>query len=170
MKVDCHIESEIAVINGFALGGGLELSLACDLRIAFEEAKLGLPEVKLGIIPGYGGTQRLCRTIPIGQAKKMIYTGAVIGALEAREIGLLEIVVAHDELMNAAKVVAKKIAANAPMAVRGAKRFMNTGRNLSIEQGMAVELGVARMCFDTEDRKEGVDAFINKRKPRFQGK
>lgn len=170
MQIEKFPAPVIAVINGFALGGGLELALACDLRIASEVAKLGLPEVKLGIIPGYGGTQRLCRTIPVGQAKKMIYTGAIIGAPEAREVGLVETVVAPDELMSVAWDIARKIAANAPMAVRGAKRSINTGRNLSIEQGMVVELGVARMCFGTEDRNEGVDAFINKRKPRFQGK
>jgi len=170
MQIENFPAPVIAVINGFALGGGLELALACDFRIASEKAKLGLPEVKLGIIPGYGGTQRLCRTISIGQAKKMIYTGAIIGAPEAREIGLVETVVAPDELMGVALAIAKKIAANAPIAVRGAKKSINTGRNLSIEQGMAIELCVARMCFGTDDRKEGVDAFINKRRPRFQGK
>ncbi len=158
----------IAVINGFALGGGLELALACDLRIASEKAKLGLPEVKLGIIPGYGGTQRLCRTIPVGQAKKMIYTGEIISASEARKIGLVEAVVAPDELMGVALDIARKIAATAPMAVRGAKKSMNTGCNLSIEQGMAIELSVARSCFGTNDREEGVDAFINKRIPIFK--
>ncbi len=167
MQIERFPAPVIAVINGFALGGGLELALACDLRIASENAKLGLPEVKLGIIPGYGGTQRLCRTVPVGQAKKMIYTGEIISASEAREIGLVEAVVSPDELMNTALDIARKIAANAPIAVSGTKQSINMGRNLSIEQGMDIELRIARMCFGTDDKKEGVDAFINKRRPRF---
>ncbi len=142
--------------------------MACDLLIASEKANLGLPEVKLGIIPGYGGTERLCRTIPIGKARKMIYTGEIIGASEAMEIGLVESIVAADKLMDVAMDIARRIAVNAPIAVRGAKKSINMGRNLSIEQGMAVELGVVRRCFDTEDRREGIDAFINRRKPIFK--
>jgi enoyl-CoA hydratase len=158
----------IAAINGFALGGGLELALACDIRIASEKAKIGLPEVTLGLIPGYGGTQRLCRTISIGQAKKMIFTAEIIDAVEAKQIGCVDCVVAPESLMDAAMDMAKKIAANGPVAVRGAKEAINKGRDFSMEQGLAVELSVQTMCFCSEDKIEGVDAFINKRKPIFK--
>lgn len=160
----------IAAVNGFALGGGLELALSCDIRIASEKAKFGLPEVTLGIIPGYGGTQRLCRTINVGKAKKMIYSGEIIDAAEAEKIGLVDCVVTPDALMCRALEIAGKIAANAPIAVRGTKKAINEGRNLSLEQGLNIEVSVARNCFLTEDKKEGVDAFINKRKPVFRNK
>lgn len=157
----------IAAINGYALGGGLELALACDIRVASEQAQMGLPEVTLGIIPGYGGTQRLCRTVSVGKAKQMIFTGEFIDAPEAKAIGLVESIVPPDLLMDEAMALATRIAGNGPIAVRGAKRAVNAGRNLSIEQGMAVELGVARMVFETRDKTEGVMAFIEKRKPKF---
>ena len=160
----------IAAINGFALGGGLELALACDIRIASEKAKMGLPEVTLGIIPGYGGTQRLPRTINVSKAKKMIYMAEIINAAEAKEIGLVDSVVAPEALIDTAMEIAKKIAANAPIAVRAAKNAVNTGRNLTIEQGLAVELKNARMCFTTEDKTEGANAFIEKRKAVFKNK
>ncbi len=160
----------IAAVNGFALGGGLELALACDLRIASEKAKFGFPEVTLGIIPGYGGTQRLCRTIPIGKAKKMIYLAEIIDAAEAEKIGLVDAVASPENLNEAALDMARKIAANAPIAVRGAKEAITKGRNVSIEQGLAVELLIQRQCFSSEDKKEGADAFINKRKPVFQNR
>lgn len=170
MKIENFAAPVIAAVNGFALGGGLELALSCDIRIASEKAKFGLPEVTLGIIPGYGGTQRLCRTINVGKAKRMIYSGEIIDAAEAEKIGLVDCVVSPDALMSNALDLARKIAANAPIAVCGAKKAINEGRNLSLEQGLAVELGVARKCFSTEDKQEGVDAFINKRKPAFRNK
>jgi len=170
MQIENFFVPVIAAINGFALGGGLELALSCDIRIASENAKMGLPEVTLGIIPGYSGTQRLCRTISIGKAKKMIFTAEFIDAAEAKQIGLVESVVAPEALMDAAMEIAKKIAAHGPVAVRGAKKAINVGRGLSIEQGMAIELGMARTVFSTEDKVEGVDAFINKRKPVFKNK
>jgi enoyl-CoA hydratase len=160
----------IAAINGFAFGGGLELALSCDIRLASENALLGLPEVSLGIIPGYGGTQRLSRTINAGDAKKMIYSAEAVKADKALSLGLVQEVVPLDRLMERAQKLAKKIASNAPIAVRGAKRAVNSERNLSIAQGLAVELSVTRETFDTEDKKEGVDAFVNKRKAEFKNK
>lgn len=160
----------IAAVNGFAFGGGLELALACDIRIASEKAKMALPEVTLGIIPGYGGTQRLSRTIGVGKAKKMIFTAEPMDAAEAQACGLVELVVPAESLVETALEMARKIAANGPVAVRNAKKAVNIGRNLSIEQGMAVELDLAKACFFTEDKAEGVDAFINKRKAQFKNK
>jgi enoyl-CoA hydratase len=160
----------IAVINGFALGGGLELALSCDIRLASESAVLGLPEVSLGIIPGYGGTQRLSRTINAGDAKKMIYAAEMVKADKALSLGLVQEVLPGDQLMERALKLAKKIASNAPIAVKGAKRAINSERNLTIAQGIATELAVTREVFDTEDKKEGVDAFVNKRKAEFKNK
>ena len=158
----------IAAVNGFAFGGGLELALACDIRIASEKAKMGLPELTLGIIPGYGGTQRLSRTIGMGKAKKMIFSAEPVDAAEALACGLVEIVAPVDGLLAAAMDLAKKIAAVAPIAARNAKKAINSGRNLSIEQGLAIELALAKECFRTEDKVEGVDAFVNKRKAQFK--
>lgn len=160
----------IAAVNGYALGGGLELALVCDIRIASEKAKFGLPEVTLGIIPGYGGTQRLSRTIGVGKARMMTYTGEIIGAGEALEIKLVEDVVEAESLMEAARGLARKIAANAPIAVKGAKKAINQGRNLSLEQGLAIELAEQIVCFSSEDKQEGVEAFINKRTPEFKNR
>ena len=157
----------IAAIGGYALGGGLELALACDIRIASENAKMGLPEVTLGIIPGYGGTQRLSRSIGAGQAKKMVYTGEMINAEKALAIGLVQNVVKREELIDYVRGVAEKIAANAPIAVRCAKRAINDERLLSISHGIAVELEGAAMVFASEDRTIGIDAFINKERPTF---
>jgi enoyl-CoA hydratase len=158
----------IAAINGFALGGGLELALSCDIRIASENAKMGLPEVSLGIIPGYGGSQRLPRTINIGDAKKMIYTAETISADRALEIGLIQEVLPPAELMDRALEIARKIASNGPIAVRGVKRAINSERNFTIQQGLTVELSVAREVFSSEDKTEGIDAFIDKRKAVFK--
>jgi enoyl-CoA hydratase len=160
----------IAAINGFALGGGLELALSCDIRLASENARLGLPEVSLGIIPGYGGTQRLSRTINPGDAKKLVYTADMIKADKALQLGLVQEVLPLDKLMERAYELAKKIASNAPIGVRGAKKAINDERNHTIEQGLAVELAVTRETFSSEDKKEGVDAFINKRKAEFKNK
>lgn len=169
-KIENFKTPVIAAVNGYALGGGLELALSCDIRIASENARLGLPEVTLGIIPGYGGTQRLCRTINVGEAKKMVYTGEMIKADHALAIGLVQEVLPLSELMPRAKAIAGKIAQNGPIAVRGAKQAINCERNFSIQQGMDVELAVAREVFGSEDKNEGVGAFIEKRKAIFNNR
>ncbi|NLW77835.1 MAG: hypothetical protein GXY32_00270 [Ruminococcaceae bacterium] len=160
----------IGAINGFALGGGLELALVCDIRLASEKARMGLPEVSLGIVPGYGGTQRLAQSIPVGEAKKMIYSAEHVKADRAYQIGLVQGVYAPEALMDEAMALAKKIAANAPLGVQHAKRAVGYVRNLTIEQGMAAELEATYQTFITEDKVEGVDAFINKRTPDFKNR
>lgn len=160
----------IAAINGFALGGGLELALACDIRLASDNAKMGLPEVSLGIIPGYGGTQRLCRTINVGDAKKLIYTAGKVNAEQALRLGLIQDVFPRAELMERAMELAGKIAANGPVAVRAAKRCINCERNLSIQQGLNTELMGAREVFSSEDHLEGIGAFLEKRQAAFRNK
>ena len=169
-KIENFKAPVIAAINGYALGGGLELALSCDFRIASENAKMGLPETGLGIIPGYGGTQRLCRTINVGEAKKMIYTAEMINAEKALGLGLVQEVVPLNTLMERVMELAGKIAANGPVAVRAAKRAINCERNFSIAQGLTVELAAAREVFSSEDEKEGVNAFIEKRKADFQNR
>lgn len=153
----------IAAVNGYALGGGLELAMACDIRIASSKAKTGLPEVCLGIIPAYGGSQRICRTIGIGKAKRLLYTGEMIDAAEAERIGLFDAVVEPEDLMPKAMELARKIAANAPVAVRGVKHAVNVGRELTLEHGLTVELQVSRNCYASGDRTEGMAAFLEKR-------
>lgn len=160
----------IAAINGYALGGGLELALCCDIRIASKNAVMGLPEVTLGIIPAYGGTQRLCQTIPIGYAKKMVFTGETVCAEEAHNIGLVQQVTEPEDLLKTAMSIAGKIASNGPLAVKGAKKAMNSIRSLSIKSGLTVELDVAKQVFNSEDKEEGVNAFINKREAQFKNK
>jgi len=160
----------IAAVNGFALGGGCELALACDIRIASDQAKLGQPEVGLGILPGYGGTQRLPRLVGKGTAKRLIFTGEMIGAEEAREIGLVDMVVGADELMEAALKMARTIASKGQVAVRLAKIAINRGCDMDLASGIAYEAEVFAECFATEDQKEGMKAFLEKRKPRFTGK
>ncbi|MEL7647746.1 MAG: enoyl-CoA hydratase-related protein [Sedimentibacter sp.] len=160
----------IAAINGYALGGGLELALSCDIRIASVNANMGLPEVTLGIIPGYGGTQRLCRTVSVGHAKKMIYTGESITAKTAFEIGLIQEVLPQNELIDRAFYMARKISCNGPIAVRGAKRAINAERNMTIQQGIDTELQIVKEVHSSSDKFEGVDAFINKRKAVFKNK
>jgi enoyl-CoA hydratase len=169
-KIENFKAPVIAAINGYALGGGLELALSCDIRIASSNAKMGLPEVTLGIVPGYGGTQRLCRTISAGNAKRMIYTGEAITAEKAYEIGLIQEIVAEHELLDYTLKIAHKIANNGPIAVRGAKRAINSERNLTIQYGINVELEVVKEVFSSKDKIEGVDAFINKRKAIFNNK
>lgn len=160
----------IAAVNGYALGGGLELALSCDIRIASNLAKMGLPEVTLGIVPGYGGTQRLGRTIAPGYAKKMVFTGEIINADKALELGLVDDVTAPEQLLPTARDIALKIAANGPIAVRSAKTAMNAERRQSMPYGIAVELDAAGRVFASEDKIEGVAAFIEKRKPAFKNK
>ena len=149
----------LAAINGFALGGGCELAMACDIRLASEKAQLGQPEVSLGITPGYGGTQRLTRLVGSGKAKQLIFTGKRINAAEAHRIGLVDEVYPHETLLEEAVKMAQTIAANAPMAVQ-----------INNEMATAVEAGLFGLCFATQDQKEGMGAFLEKRKPIFQGK
>lgn len=160
----------IAAVNGYALGGGCELAMACDFRIASERAKFGQPEVGLGIIPGFGGTQRLARLVGRGMAKYLICTGEVIGAEEALRIGLVEKVVAADELAAAAGEVARTVAAKAPLAVAMAKKMIDTGLDMGITSGVAFEAEAFTSLFGSQDRVEGMTAFLERRTPVFQGR
>ncbi|KXB90044.1 enoyl-CoA hydratase-related protein [uncultured Megasphaera sp.] len=160
----------IAAVNGFCLGGGCELACACDIRYAAETAKFGQPEVGLGITPGFGGTQRLPRVIGRGAAKELLYTGGIIDAQEALRLGLVNKVLPQGELMAAVQGLAKKIAKNAPVAVQLCKAAVNRGINCDVVTGIAYEAEVFGLCFATVDQKEGMSAFIEKRKADFQGK
>lgn len=160
----------IAAVNGFALGGGCELAMACDIRIASERAKFGQPEVTLGITPGFAGTQRLPRLIGIGRAKELLFTGDMIDAAEAYRIGLVNKVVPPEELMAAAKMMAQKIMSRAPVAVRLCKAAVNNGLDMDLQSAMAYEAEVFGLCFATADQKEGMAAFVEKRKANFSGK
>jgi enoyl-CoA hydratase len=160
----------IAAVNGFALGGGLELALACDFIYASDKAKLGQPEVKLGVIPGFGGTQRLARRVGVAMARELVYTGAMIGAEEALRIGLVNRVFAPDALMNAAFDAAKTIAAMGPLAVTSAKRAILDGEDTRLESANRREVDLFAGCFASRDQKEGMDAFLSKRPAEFEGK
>ena len=154
----------IAAIQGFALGGGCEISMACDIRIASDKALFGQPEVGLGITPGFGGTQRLARIVGLGKAKEMIYTASNIKADEAYRIGLVNKVVPLEDLMDEAKKVASKIIANAPVAVKLAKDAINRGTQVAIDEAVAIEAEDFGKCFATEDQTEGMSAFLERRK------
>lgn len=160
----------IAAVNGYALGGGCELAMACDIRIAAETARIGLPEVNLGIVPGAGGTQRLVRLVGLGKAKELIFTGDIIDAHEAERIGLVNKVVPQDELLDAAFRMAEKILAKGPLAVSMAKRIVQLAVDVDLRSGLAMEKLAQSILFATEDRREGMDAFLEKRKARFQGR
>ncbi|MDI6888060.1 MAG: enoyl-CoA hydratase-related protein [Candidatus Thermoplasmatota archaeon] len=159
----------IAAVNGPALGGGCELALACDIIIASEDAKFGLPEVGLGIHPGFGGTQRLPRLIGRNKAKELIFTGEIIDAKEAERIGLVNKIVPAEKLMEETMKLSKKIASKAPVAIRLAKSAINIGLEAPLEQALAYELETACLTFSTKDKVEGMKAFIEKRKPEFKG-
>ncbi|HYL45540.1 MAG TPA: enoyl-CoA hydratase-related protein [Candidatus Limnocylindrales bacterium] len=160
----------IAAINGFALGGGCELALACTMRIASKNAKLGQPEVKLGILPGYGGSQRLPRLCGKGAAHELILTGEMIPADEALRIGLVNRVVELAELLPTAEAIAKKIIANAPLAVKYAMEAIEHGMEMPQEEGLFLEATLFGLCCATEDMREGTRAFLEKRPAKFQGK
>lgn len=160
----------IAVIAGYALGGGLELALTADIRIAADNAQLGLPEIKLGIIPGAGGTQRLPRLIGAGRAKELIFSGDFISAEEAWRIGLVNKVVPVENLFEEAEKLAKKLAGRGAVALRMAKSAVNEGLRMDLEAGIRYEHQCFSLLFATEDQKEGMRAFIEKRKPQFKGK
>ena len=160
----------IAAINGHALGGGLELALACDLRIATENATFGLPEVTLGIIPGWGGTQRLIRAIPSSKAAEMIFLGQRIDAQEAYRIGLVNKVVPHDQLMPTAEEWAGRLCEIPPLAIRAAKEAMLKGAEMNLQDGLRLEAELMDFLFATEDHKEAREAWLQRRKPEPKGK
>lgn len=160
----------IAAVNGYALGGGCELALTCDIRIASEKAKLGFPEVKLGIFPGWGGSQRITRIMGNGKAKELIYTGEMVSAEEALRLGLVERVVPHEVIMKEAIELAQLIAKRAPLAVSAAKKAINTGSEMDLKKALDLEKSLIFSCFETDDRTEGMKAFLEKRDPDFDGK
>ncbi len=159
----------IAAVNGFALGGGCELAMCCDFRIASSNAKFGQPEVGLGITPGFGGTQRLPRLIGSGMARQMLYTADIIDAAEALRVGLVNAVVAPEELMNVVKGIAERIAKKSKLAVRFTKSAVNEGMQTDIDRAMTIEANLFGLCFSTQDQKEGMNAFLEKRSPQFIG-
>ena len=154
----------IAAVNGYALGGGCELAMACDIRLCSENAVFGQPEVTLGITPGFGGTQRLMRLVGMGKAKELIFSARNVKAPEALEMGLVNAVYAPEELLPAAKQLAARIARNAPIAVRACKAAMNEGTDLGMDEAMAAEVSELSGCFETEDQKRGMQGFLNKQK------
>ncbi|HJU65216.1 MAG TPA: enoyl-CoA hydratase-related protein [Gemmatimonadaceae bacterium] len=160
----------LAAINGFCLGGGMELALACDIRIASSAAKFGQPEVNLGIIPGGGGTQRLPRLIGLGAALRLILSGDMIDAAEALRLGLVEEVVAPSELMPRAMALAETIASKSPVAVAAAKEATRAALSLSLPEGLKLETALFQLCFASEDKAEGVRAFLEKRPATFPGR
>lgn len=160
----------IAAVNGFALGGGCELAMACDIRIASEKAKFGQPEVGLGIIPGFCGTQRLPRLVGKGMAKYLIYSAEMINAAEAHRIGLVEKVVAPEDLMAEAEKLAETIASKAPIAVAQAKIAINNGYDMDLKSASQLEVEASTVCFGSEDQKEGMAAFLEKRAPEWHNK
>ena len=160
----------IAAVNGFALGGGCELAMACDIRICSDNARFGQPEVGLGIIPGFSGTVRLARLVGMGMAKQLIYTGKAIKADEALRIGLVNEVLPQADLMNRAMEIATQIATNAPLAVKAAKLCINMEYDMDVDEAIIYENGIFGRCFLTEDQKNGMKAFLEKGKCEFQGK
>ena len=169
-KLETMGKPSIAAINGFALGGGCELALACTMRIASRNARLGQPEVKLGILPGYGGSQRLARLCGKGIAHEMILTGEMIGADEALRIGLLNRVTEPGELLPTAESIARKIIANAPLAVKYSMEAIESGAEVPLLEGLFLEATLFGLCCATEDMREGTRAFLEKRPARFQGR
>jgi len=160
----------IAAVNGYALGGGCELAMACTLRVASDTARFGQPEGKLGIIPGYGGTQRLARLIGKGRALELILTGDHVNAQEAYRLGLVNAVVAAVDLIPACEALARKIAANAPLAIKFALEAVNHGLEMTQEEGLFLEANLFALCCTTEDMKEGTRAFLEKRPAKFSGR
>ena len=160
----------IAAINGFALGGGCETAMACTIRLAVENAQFGQPEVKLGVIPGGGGTQRLPRLVGKGRALQLILAGGMINAQEAFRIGLVNEVVPASELITRAEAILKQIFANAPLAVKFSLEAVNNGLETTLAEGLSLEASLFGLCAGTEDKKEGTSAFLEKRKPQFQGR
>lgn len=169
-KIEEFEKPVIAALNGLALGGGLELAMACDVRIASETAKVGNPEVNVGLVPGWGGSQRLPKIVGKGRAAELILTGGMIEAKEAERIGLINKVVPPDELKTVVNWTAGKIASNAPIAVRAAKNLINRSFDVSVAEGNKLEADAIVTCMKTEDLREGVKAVFEKRSPQFKGK
>jgi enoyl-CoA hydratase len=169
-KIEAFDRPVIAAINGFALGGGNELAMCCDIRIAAENALFGQPEVNLGIIPGYGGTQRLPRLIGPGKAKEIIFADERISAPEALRVGLVERVVPKGQAVEEAKKLLKKIMAKGPVAIKMAKKAINEGLGMSLRGGLDLEGQCQGVCFGSEDKNEGAKAFLEKRPAQFKGK
>lgn len=167
-KIELMEKPVIAAVNGFALGGGCELAMSCDIRIASEKAKFGQPEVGLGICPGFGGTQRLSRLVGVGKAKELIFTCDVINGFEAERIGLVNKVLPAEELMDEAIKMAKIIASKGQIALRYAKTAINKGLDTDIDTGLIIEKDLFGLCFASEDQKEGMTAFLEKRPPNFK--
>ena len=160
----------IAAISGYALGAGFEIALCCDFRIASHNARMGLPEINLGIIPGGGGTQRLARLTNLSIATRLVFTGRPINAEEAHQMGLLYKVVEPVELKTETQKLAKTLSQKPPLALWAAKRALRRGINTSLEEGLLLEEDLFCACFETEDQKEGMTAFLEKRKPKFKGR
>jgi enoyl-CoA hydratase/carnithine racemase len=160
----------IAAVNGFALGGGCELAIACTTRIIAESAKFGQPEVKLGVMPGYGGTQRLPRLVGRGRALRLILSGDIIDAAEAYRIGLADELVPDTQVIERAETVLKKIIVNAPLSLKYALEAVNKGLETSVAEGLLIEASLFAVCASTDDKKEGTSAFLEKRAPKFRGK
>ena len=169
-EIERYEKPTIAAVNGFALGGGCELALACDIRIASDNAKLGFPELNLAIIPGAGGTQRLSRLVGIGKAKELIFTGDILTAEDSQRIGLVNKVVALEELISTAIQMAQKISKKGPIALRLSKVAVNYGCETNIDTGLMIEKLAQSILYNTEDKYEGTSAFIEKREANFQGK
>ncbi|MBU3127259.1 short-chain-enoyl-CoA hydratase [Clostridium tagluense] len=169
-KLETLEKPVIAAVNGFALGGGCELSMACDIRIASSKAKFGQPEAGLGITPGFGGTQRLARLVGTGMAKQLLFTAEIINAEEALRIGLVNKVVEPENLIEEAKLLAKKIVSNAPIAVKLCKTAINRGMQMDIDTALIYEAEIFGACFATEDQKSGMTAFLEKSEKCFKNK
>lgn len=160
----------IAMINGFCLGGGCELAMSCDLRVASDKARFGQPEINLGLIPGGGGTQRMSRLVGLGHTMRLVLSGDMIGAAEAKEIGLVEMVVPAEELHEKTIELAAKIASKSPLTLTIAKQAVRAGEQLPIEDGIKYERDLFCLAFSTEDKKEGVEAFLQKRPAEWKGR
>jgi enoyl-CoA hydratase len=168
--IDTFPKPVIAMINGYCLGGGCELAMACDLRIASERASFGQPEINLGIIPGGGGTQRLTHLVGEGKAMELILTGEIIDAQVAHSIGLVNMVVPHEELAAKTLEIANRIAEKSPVALRLAKEAVKTAARSTLDEGLRREIDLFALCFSSADKDEGVNAFLEKRKPEFKGR
>ena len=160
----------IAAVNGFALGGGLEISMACDFIYASSTARFGQPEINLGLIPGYGGTQRLPRIIGIGQAKELLLTGRMVSAEEAHRLGIVNRVLAPEALMSEVMAIAREMAMKGKVALRAIKQAVNNGLNVDLASGLRIETDAFCLCMASSDAKEGTSAFLEKRKPEFNGR
>jgi len=169
-EIDRFPRPTIAAINGYALGGGCELALACDIRIASENAKFGQPELGLGIIPGAGATQRLPRIVGLGWSKHLVLTGDVIDARQALEIGLVTAITPHGQLQIRAREMAKRVLRQGPLAARLAKMALNASARVDLDSGLLIETLAQALCYSSEDKAEGTQAFLEKRKPKFTGR